>query len=87
MNIDLLIKMANEISAFFAGAEDGEQAARAVASHLKRFWEPRMRAQMLAYYEQRAGAGLTDLAKSGVALLAAEAKAKAATPPAKGAKT
>jgi len=87
MNIDLLIKMANEIGAFFAGTDDTEQAARAVATHLKRFWEPRMRAQILAYYTQRKGAGLSDVASRAVALLGAEAQPPpAAAPPAKGAK-
>jgi hypothetical protein len=37
-----------------------------------------MRAQMIAYYEQRQGAGLTDLAKNAVALMAAESKAQPA---------
>ena len=71
MNIDLLIKMANEIGEFFAGADvnDPQGAARDVANHIKRYWEPRMRAQMLKYYEERQGAGLTDLGKSAVALL------------------
>ena len=76
MNIDLLIKMANEIGEFFAGAT-GEQAARDVANHLKRYWDPRMRAQMIGYYEQRQGAGLSVLARSAVALLAADAKVAA----------
>jgi formate dehydrogenase subunit delta len=97
MNIDLLIKMANEIGDFFKGAEvhDTQAAARDVANHIKRYWEPRMRAQMLKYYEERQGAGLTDLAKNAVALLyaasvAPAAVSAAATPPAapaKGART
>ena len=60
MNIDLLIKMTNEIGEFFAGADskDPEAAARDVANHLKRYWDPRMRRQMLKYYEERGGAGL-----------------------------
>jgi len=78
MNIDLLIKMANEIGMFFAGTTDAPEASRAVANHLKRYWEPRMRAQMIAYYEQRNGAGLTDLARNAVALMAAESKAQPA---------
>ena len=78
MNIDLLIKMTNEIGEFFAGTADAEQAARDVASHLRRFWDPRMRAQIISYYQQRQGAGLSDLAKSAVALLAAAAAAAAA---------
>ena len=80
MNIDLLIKMANEIGDFFAGAT-GEQAARDVASHLRRFWDPRMRAQMLKYYEQRQGAGLSEVAKSAVALLHEASKAPAGDAP------
>ena len=92
MNIDLLIKMANEIGDFFTGASDPQQAARDVANHLKRYWEPRMRTQMLAYYEQRQGAGLSDVAKSAVGLLHAASKAPpvgapaASAPPATGAK-
>ena len=82
MNIDLLIKMANEIGEFFAGVEvnDPQAAARDVANHLRRYWEPRMRAQMLKYYEERDGAGLSDLAKSAVALLHAASRAPPATP-------
>ncbi len=75
MNIDLLIKMTNEIGAFFASTAPAPEAARAIATHLERFWEPRMRAQMIAYYHQRQGAGLTDLARAGVALIAAAAPA------------
>ena len=87
MNIDLLIKMTNEIGSFFAGADvkDPQAAARDVATHIKRYWEPRMRAQMLKYYEERQGAGLSDLGKSAVALLYAESAPTVA--PVKGAGT
>ena len=73
MNTDLMIKMLNEISAFFAGEDDREQAARDIQNHVRRYWEPRMRAQLLEYFEQRKGAGLSDLALKAVALLAEEA--------------
>jgi len=81
MNIDLLIKMANEIGDFFSGAT-GEQAARDVASHLRRFWDPRMRAQMLKYYQERSGAGLSEVARSAVALLDEASKAPGSAAPA-----
>jgi len=81
MNIDLLIKMANEIGEFFAGTTDAQAAARDVANHLKRYWEPRMRAQIVKYYEERQGAGLSEVAKSAVALLYAASKAPPAAPP------
>jgi formate dehydrogenase subunit delta len=80
VNIDLLIKMANEIGAYFASEPDADQAAKDVAGHLRRYWEPRMRRQMVTYYEERDGAGLTDLALRGVALMAA-AEPSAAAPP------
>ena len=84
MNIDLLIKMTNEIGDFFSGADvkDPQAAARDVANHLRRYWEPRMRAQMLKYYEERQGAGLTELGKNAVALLHAASKAPPAAAPA-----
>jgi formate dehydrogenase subunit delta len=84
MNMDLLIKMANEIGEFFSGASEPENAPRDVANHIRRYWEPRMRAQMLKYYEERQGAGLTELAKNAVGLLYAASKSTpsaTATPP------
>jgi formate dehydrogenase subunit delta len=83
MNIDLLIKMANEIGDFFQGADasDPQAAARDVANHIRRYWEPRMRAQMLRYYEERGGSGLTDLGKRAVGLLYEASKAPPAASP------
>lgn len=74
MNIDLLIKMANQITSFWEGEVGEDAAATEVATHLRRYWEPRMRAQMITYYEERQGSGLNDVAKKAVALLAAQAR-------------
>ena len=79
MNIDHMIKMANEITSFWEGEAGPDKAAVEVASHLRRFWEPRMRAQMISYFEERQGAGLNDVAKAAIALLASQAKAAAPT--------
>jgi formate dehydrogenase subunit delta len=81
MNIDLLVKMVNEISAYFAAEPDAEQAAKDVAGHLRRYWEPRMRRQIITYYRERHGAGLSDLALRGVGQLAAAEPAPAAAAP------
>jgi formate dehydrogenase subunit delta len=81
MNIDHLIKMANEISAYFASEPDTEQAAKDVAGHLRRYWEPRMRRQIITYCDERQGTGLTELALRGVQLLAAADPAPASAPP------
>lgn len=74
MHIDSLIKMANQIGAFFdgeAGNDHPEAAAKLTATHLRRYWEPRMRTQMIEYFNSNGGEGLDEVAKSGVAMLAA----------------
>ena len=73
MKIDPLIKMANQIGAFFDGeyADNPEEAARMAATHLRRYWEPRMRTEMIEYFNANGGEGLDEVAKSGVAMLAA----------------
>jgi formate dehydrogenase subunit delta len=76
MNTDLLVKMVNEISAFFAGESAPEQAPRDIATHLKRFWDPRMRREILAHLA-KGGAGLSDLGLRAVSVLAAESAAAA----------
>lgn len=48
MKLDHLIKMANQIGAFFEAMPDRDQAVRDVAKHLMNTWDPRMRAQLLA---------------------------------------
>lgn len=58
MNIDHLVKMANEIGSFFVTANDEETAAKLIADHLKRFWDPRMRKQVIAHLGQ-GGEGFT----------------------------
>jgi len=62
-----LVDMVNEIAAFFVG-EDPGKAAENVANHLRRYWDPRMRKQIVAH-ALNGGEGLTDIARAGVALL------------------
>lgn len=47
-----LVKMANQIAAFFAAEPDRKAAVEGVAGHLKRFWEPRMRREILAMVDR-----------------------------------
>lgn len=49
MNPANLIKMANQIGAFFEAMPDREQAIKDVAAHLQRNWEPRMRSCLLGH--------------------------------------
>ena len=61
--------MANDIGAFWAAEPDRKEAAKSVAGHLTRFWDPRMRREIVAHYKE-GGAGLDELARSAVAILA-----------------
>jgi formate dehydrogenase subunit delta len=75
MNIDTLIRMANDIGAFFAAEPDKEEAARSVLNHLKRFWDPRMRRQIVEHY-RAGGAGLSELSASAVSQLSQDGNAR-----------
>ena len=68
MDIAHLVKMANEIGAFFASEPDPAVGARAVSDHLRRYWEPRMRTAIVAH-AGAGGVGLTPIARQAVLLL------------------
>jgi formate dehydrogenase subunit delta len=51
-----MIRMANQIAAFFNGSGP-EAAVKDAAEHINKFWEPRMRAALFAHLDQ-GGAGL-----------------------------
>ena len=61
MDIHRLIKMANEIGAFFEAEPDRAVALEGIATHIKRFWEPRMRRELLRWVDERNGDGLKEL--------------------------
>lgn len=62
-----LVEMVNEIAAFFVG-EDPGKGAENVANHLRRYWDPRMRRQILEH-AGNGGEGLSQVAKAGVELI------------------
>jgi formate dehydrogenase subunit delta len=68
MDVERLVAMANDIAAFFDSEPDKAVAAEGVRFHMMRFWDPRMRREIVAY-AQGGGAGLTTTAKSAVGLL------------------
>ncbi|WP_288108852.1 formate dehydrogenase subunit delta [Limnobacter sp.] len=43
MNLHSLIDMANQIGDFFSTMPDAEEASMGIATHISKFWEPRMR--------------------------------------------
>lgn len=68
MHLHQLIKMANQIEAFFRSDPDRDLAVKNVANHIQRFWDPRMRMQIRAHVEE-GGEGLGDLAIAAIASL------------------
>lgn len=46
MSHDRLVYMANQIGRFFAHQKE-EQAVAAINDHIRKFWDPRMRRQIL----------------------------------------
>ena len=56
MNNDTLVRMANQIAEFFDAMPEREQALHDIADHLRKFWEPRMRRQLLDHLD-RGGEG------------------------------
>jgi formate dehydrogenase subunit delta len=68
MNVDNLVKMANEIALFYAAEAPHDEAAKNIATHLQRFWEPRMRKTIIEH-NLGGGAGLQDVVRDAVKLL------------------
>lgn len=69
MTPDKMVHMANQIALFFA-AYPHDEALAGVADHLKKFWEPRMRRQLLDHLA-RGGDGLHPLVREAAAQLKA----------------
>ncbi len=59
INATQLIKMANQIGAFFASQPDPQQGRDDFAQHLKRQWDPQMRTELYAHLDVSGGEGLS----------------------------
>ncbi|HEY6902899.1 MAG TPA: formate dehydrogenase subunit delta [Candidatus Acidoferrales bacterium] len=64
MEAENMVHMANQIALFFASYPKDEAVA-GVTDHFKKFWEPRMRKQIIEYVAH-GGHGLHDLALEAV---------------------
>jgi formate dehydrogenase subunit delta len=67
-----LVYMANQIGKFFA-SQGTEQAVTGTAEHIKKFWDPRMRAAIFAHLAQ-GGAGLDPNVRAALEKLQAATK-------------
>jgi formate dehydrogenase subunit delta len=64
MSPEKLVYMANQIGKFFAGQGE-EKAVPLIADHLEKFWDPRMRAAIVAHLDA-GGDGLDPLAREAI---------------------
>jgi formate dehydrogenase subunit delta len=72
-----LVYMANQIGKFFA-SQGTEQATTGTAEHIKKFWDPRMRAAIFAHLDQ-GGVGLDPNVRAALEKLKAAAKSETKT--------
>jgi formate dehydrogenase subunit delta len=77
MNIEHLVTMANQIGTFFASYPDQREASTEIASHLKRYWAPRMRNQLFEHIDHDGGEGLSPLVLTAIS----EHRGERASPP------
>jgi formate dehydrogenase subunit delta len=68
MNIHSLVTMANDISAFFDSELGATDAPQGIATHISRYWDPRMRTQIIQH-AATGGEGLSPTALAAVRTL------------------
>ena len=66
--VEHLVAMANDIGDFFDGELGPDEAPASIAQHLQRYWDPRMRARIIAHAAM-GGAELSPSARAAVKLL------------------
>lgn len=52
MKIERLVHMANDIGNFFKAEPNRADAVNGILNHLQKFWEPRMRQQIVKYVQE-----------------------------------
>ena len=70
--VEKLVYMANQIGKFFA-SQGADAAVRGTADHIRKFWDPRMRAQIGAHLAQ-GGAGLDPAVRAAIESLVAASR-------------
>ena len=63
-----LVRMANQIATFFH-SQPASEGPDGVATHINKFWEPRMRRQLFDIVDNQGGEGLDALVLAAVPLI------------------
>ena len=74
MTPQCLVSMINDVSRFYISQGGVDEAAAHVESHVARFWEKRMRLQIIGHL-QSGGEGLSAVSRAAVVLLVGEGDA------------
>jgi formate dehydrogenase subunit delta len=74
-----LVAMANDIGNYFR-AQGREEAIAGIATHIKRYWTPRMRQKLTTYLAQGHGGDLDELPRAAVDRLNDQAPAGSSRP-------
>lgn len=61
-----LIRMANQIGLFFDSMPDAQEGRRDLATHIRKFWDPRMRRAFLEQIDQDGGQDLSAIVRQAV---------------------
>ena len=72
MDVDNLIRMANRIGEFFQAMPDRAEAVEGVATHIRKFWEPRMRQALFAALDTGAAEALLPVVREALDLRRSE---------------
>ncbi len=65
-----LMQMANDIGNFFRSEPEHKEAVAGIANHIAKFWTPRMRQKLLTHVKEHGDAGLDELPREALQLLA-----------------
>ncbi len=68
MNVDSLVRMANQIGTFFEAMPDREEALEGIALHLKRFWAPPMRRALVTHFDKGDSTALSPMVAEAIRL-------------------
>jgi formate dehydrogenase subunit delta len=58
MNVEHLVEMANQIGRYYEAYPNRDEALAGAAQHIRRYWDPRMRAEFLRHLEGPGADGL-----------------------------
>ena len=66
MDVNKLVQMANQIGSFYAGMPNRERALLDIANHIRRFWAPRMRKELLQHVDEQGDTDLIEIVRETV---------------------